>query len=144
VLQNPLRKVSQSLCPLPLGQVPSCFSYLFLVYVPVDNDPHFIIHLPKSQRNICFNINSEPGKILNLVSDPGTGKGIKHGLFHSTHFFPQFWYSEGAGKMLPGRTVCFHQECGQQVEGSGYFPPLLKYCTQFEDCQYEKGVDKLE
>ncbi|GAB0175502.1 inter-alpha-trypsin inhibitor heavy chain H2 [Grus japonensis] len=40
---------------------------------PVDNDPHFIIHLPKSQRNICFNINSEPGKILNLVSDPGTG-----------------------------------------------------------------------
>nr|XP_021139871.1 inter-alpha-trypsin inhibitor heavy chain H2 [Columba livia] len=39
----------------------------------VDNDPHFIIHLPKSQRNICFNINSEPGKILNLVSDPGTG-----------------------------------------------------------------------
>ncbi|XP_009949308.1 PREDICTED: inter-alpha-trypsin inhibitor heavy chain H2, partial [Leptosomus discolor] len=38
-----------------------------------DNDPHFIIHLPKSQRNICFNINSEPGKILNLVSDPGTG-----------------------------------------------------------------------
>uniref|UniRef100_A0A803WB33 Inter-alpha-trypsin inhibitor heavy chain 2 n=1 Tax=Ficedula albicollis TaxID=59894 RepID=A0A803WB33_FICAL len=40
---------------------------------PVDNDPHFIIHLPKSQRNICFNINSEPGKILNLVSDPDTG-----------------------------------------------------------------------
>ncbi|KAI1239520.1 hypothetical protein IHE44_0012645 [Lamprotornis superbus] len=39
----------------------------------VDNDPHFIIHLPKSQKNICFNINSEPGKILNLVSDPGTG-----------------------------------------------------------------------
>ncbi|KFW83429.1 Inter-alpha-trypsin inhibitor heavy chain H2, partial [Manacus vitellinus] len=39
----------------------------------VDNDPHFIIHLPKSQRNICFNIDSEPGKILSLVSDPGTG-----------------------------------------------------------------------
>uniref|UniRef100_A0A493TAV8 Inter-alpha-trypsin inhibitor heavy chain 2 n=1 Tax=Anas platyrhynchos platyrhynchos TaxID=8840 RepID=A0A493TAV8_ANAPP len=39
----------------------------------VDNDPHFIIYLPKSQRNICFNINSEPGDILNLVSDPGTG-----------------------------------------------------------------------
>uniref|UniRef100_A0A8B9IR26 Inter-alpha-trypsin inhibitor heavy chain 2 n=1 Tax=Anser cygnoides TaxID=8845 RepID=A0A8B9IR26_ANSCY len=39
----------------------------------VDNDPHFIIYLPKSQRNICFNINSEPGDILNLVSDRGTG-----------------------------------------------------------------------
>uniref|UniRef100_A0A8C0EMD2 Inter-alpha-trypsin inhibitor heavy chain 2 n=1 Tax=Bubo bubo TaxID=30461 RepID=A0A8C0EMD2_BUBBB len=38
-----------------------------------DNDPHFIIYLPKSQRNICFNINSDPGKILNLVSDPATG-----------------------------------------------------------------------
>uniref|UniRef100_A0A8C9FHB1 Inter-alpha-trypsin inhibitor heavy chain 2 n=1 Tax=Pavo cristatus TaxID=9049 RepID=A0A8C9FHB1_PAVCR len=39
----------------------------------VDNDPHFIIYLPKSQRNICFNINSDPGHILNLVSDPSTG-----------------------------------------------------------------------
>ncbi|XP_038597300.1 inter-alpha-trypsin inhibitor heavy chain H2 [Tachyglossus aculeatus] len=39
----------------------------------VENDPHFIIYLPKSQRNICFNIDSEPGKILNLVSDPGLG-----------------------------------------------------------------------
>ncbi|XP_027694328.1 inter-alpha-trypsin inhibitor heavy chain H2 isoform X2 [Vombatus ursinus] len=39
----------------------------------VENDPHFIIYLPKSQKNICFNIDSEPGKILNLVSDPGTG-----------------------------------------------------------------------
>ncbi|KAG6929201.1 inter-alpha-trypsin inhibitor heavy chain 2, partial [Chelydra serpentina] len=39
----------------------------------VDNDPHFIIHLLKSQENICFNIDSEPGKILNLVSDPDSG-----------------------------------------------------------------------
>uniref|UniRef100_A0A8C5JRI7 Inter-alpha-trypsin inhibitor heavy chain 2 n=1 Tax=Junco hyemalis TaxID=40217 RepID=A0A8C5JRI7_JUNHY len=46
---------------------------LVCLCVSVDNDPHFTIHLPKSQRNICFNINSEPGKILNLVSDPGTG-----------------------------------------------------------------------
>lgn len=80
MLQNPPRKVSQTLCPLPLGQVPACFSHPFVFCISVDNDPHFIIHLPKSQRNICFNINSEPGKILNLVSDPGTGKGIKHGF----------------------------------------------------------------
>ena len=53
----------------------ACFSHLCL-YVSVDNDPHFIIYLPKSQRNICFNINSDPGHILNLVSDPSTGKGI--------------------------------------------------------------------
>ncbi|XP_003786874.1 inter-alpha-trypsin inhibitor heavy chain H2 [Otolemur garnettii] len=39
----------------------------------VENDPHFIIYLPKSQSNICFNIDSEPGKILNLVSDPESG-----------------------------------------------------------------------
>lgn len=39
----------------------------------VENDPHFIIYLPKSKRNICFNIDSEPGKILSLVSDPESG-----------------------------------------------------------------------
>ncbi|XP_015350674.1 inter-alpha-trypsin inhibitor heavy chain H2 [Marmota marmota marmota] len=41
--------------------------------IRVENDPHFIIYLPKSQKNICFNIDSEPGKILNLVSDPESG-----------------------------------------------------------------------
>ncbi|XP_036764061.2 inter-alpha-trypsin inhibitor heavy chain H2 [Manis pentadactyla] len=39
----------------------------------VENDPHFIIYLPNSQKNICFNIDSEPGKILNLVSDLESG-----------------------------------------------------------------------
>nr|XP_033814916.1 inter-alpha-trypsin inhibitor heavy chain H2 [Geotrypetes seraphini] len=39
----------------------------------VDSDPHFIIHLPKSQKDICFNIDSTPGNILNLVSDPDLG-----------------------------------------------------------------------
>ncbi|XP_067391129.1 inter-alpha-trypsin inhibitor heavy chain H2 [Emydura macquarii macquarii] len=42
-------------------------------FTSVDNDPHFIIHLLKRQENICFNIDSEPGKILNLVSDPDSG-----------------------------------------------------------------------
>lgn len=42
----------------------------------VENDPHFIIYLPKSQENICFNIDSEPGKILNLVSDPESGVSV--------------------------------------------------------------------
>ncbi|XP_060886487.1 inter-alpha-trypsin inhibitor heavy chain H2 [Labrus mixtus] len=39
----------------------------------VDNDPHFIVHLPISDTYVCFNIDSKPGHILNLVSDPGTG-----------------------------------------------------------------------
>ncbi|XP_010981129.3 inter-alpha-trypsin inhibitor heavy chain H2 [Camelus dromedarius] len=41
--------------------------------IRVENDPHFIIYLPKSQKNICFNIDPEPGKILSLVSDPESG-----------------------------------------------------------------------
>ncbi|XP_049423182.1 inter-alpha-trypsin inhibitor heavy chain H2 [Epinephelus fuscoguttatus] len=39
----------------------------------VDNDPHFIVHLPRSNMDVCFNIDSTPGHILNLVSDTGTG-----------------------------------------------------------------------
>ncbi|XP_058046811.1 inter-alpha-trypsin inhibitor heavy chain H2 isoform X1 [Ahaetulla prasina] len=35
----------------------------------VDNDPHFIISLPRQQKDICFNIDSQPGAILNLISD---------------------------------------------------------------------------
>lgn len=41
---------------------------------PVDNDPHFIIHLRRSDTNVCFNIDSKPGHILNLVSDSGAGR----------------------------------------------------------------------
>uniref|UniRef100_A0A4W6D707 Inter-alpha-trypsin inhibitor heavy chain 2 n=1 Tax=Lates calcarifer TaxID=8187 RepID=A0A4W6D707_LATCA len=37
----------------------------------VDNDPHFIVHLPGSNMDVCFNIDSKPGHILNLVSDSG-------------------------------------------------------------------------
>lgn len=42
---------------------------------PVDNDPHFIVNLPRSNMDVCFNIDSKPGHILNLVSDSGTGTG---------------------------------------------------------------------
>uniref|UniRef100_A0A3B3Z8E8 Uncharacterized protein n=1 Tax=Periophthalmus magnuspinnatus TaxID=409849 RepID=A0A3B3Z8E8_9GOBI len=38
----------------------------------VDNDPHFIIHLPRHNVDVCFNIDSKPGHILNLLSDSGT------------------------------------------------------------------------
>ncbi|XP_053321379.1 inter-alpha-trypsin inhibitor heavy chain H2 [Spea bombifrons] len=41
--------------------------------VRVDGDPHFIISLPVSQLDVCFNIDSQPGTMLNLVSDPELG-----------------------------------------------------------------------
>uniref|UniRef100_A0A8D0CHJ0 Inter-alpha-trypsin inhibitor heavy chain 2 n=1 Tax=Scleropages formosus TaxID=113540 RepID=A0A8D0CHJ0_SCLFO len=42
----------------------------------VENDPHFTVHLPKSHMDVCFNIDSEPGHILNLVSDPESGLAV--------------------------------------------------------------------
>uniref|UniRef100_A0A673I832 Inter-alpha-trypsin inhibitor heavy chain H2-like n=1 Tax=Sinocyclocheilus rhinocerous TaxID=307959 RepID=A0A673I832_9TELE len=53
------------------------------IITSVDNDPHFIIHLPKSNMDICFNIDSKPGHILNLISDPGTGVTINGQLVGS-------------------------------------------------------------
>uniref|UniRef100_A0A4W3IQF8 Inter-alpha-trypsin inhibitor heavy chain 2 n=1 Tax=Callorhinchus milii TaxID=7868 RepID=A0A4W3IQF8_CALMI len=42
----------------------------------VENDPHFIIHLAQSQQDVCFNIDSQPGKILSLVSDRTKGVAV--------------------------------------------------------------------
>ncbi|KAM9410096.1 inter-alpha-trypsin inhibitor heavy chain H3a [Pholidichthys leucotaenia] len=39
----------------------------------VDSDPHFVIELPDRNDALCFNINEEPGTILNLVRDPESG-----------------------------------------------------------------------
>ncbi|KAG9489884.1 hypothetical protein GDO78_005679 [Eleutherodactylus coqui] len=39
----------------------------------IDNDPHFIINLPKSQTDVCFNIDAQAGSILNMLSDPELG-----------------------------------------------------------------------
>uniref|UniRef100_A0A7N8YNN8 Inter-alpha-trypsin inhibitor heavy chain H3 n=1 Tax=Mastacembelus armatus TaxID=205130 RepID=A0A7N8YNN8_9TELE len=39
----------------------------------VDGDPHFIIELPDRDDALCFNINSIPGTIFNLVRDPESG-----------------------------------------------------------------------
>lgn len=40
----------------------------------VDGDPHFIIAVPQKEDALCFNIYEEPGKVLNLIRDPTTGK----------------------------------------------------------------------
>uniref|UniRef100_A0A8C4V4R8 Inter-alpha-trypsin inhibitor heavy chain H3 n=1 Tax=Falco tinnunculus TaxID=100819 RepID=A0A8C4V4R8_FALTI len=39
----------------------------------VDGDPHFIVPVPQKDDAICFNINENPGTVLNLISDPVTG-----------------------------------------------------------------------
>ncbi|XP_051544824.1 inter-alpha-trypsin inhibitor heavy chain H2-like [Myxocyprinus asiaticus] len=59
--------------PAPtLGEATGAHQSIFPVRINlVDNDPHFIIHLPKTNMDICFNIDSKPGHILNLISDPG-------------------------------------------------------------------------
>ncbi|KAM7378495.1 hypothetical protein PAMA_013413 [Pampus argenteus] len=49
----------------------------------VDNDPHFIVHLPRSDMDICFNIDSKPGHILNLVSDSAAGVVVNGQLIGS-------------------------------------------------------------
>jgi len=63
-------------------------------FTAVEGDPHFIINLPKSNMDICFNIDSKPGHILNLVSDPGTGNFYRRlpshkkiGLLFVSHVF---------------------------------------------------------
>ncbi|NXF06795.1 ITIH3 inhibitor, partial [Smithornis capensis] len=42
-------------------------------YTSVDGDPHFIIPVPQKKDAICFNINENPGTVLNLINDPVTG-----------------------------------------------------------------------
>ncbi|KGL75413.1 Inter-alpha-trypsin inhibitor heavy chain H3, partial [Tinamus guttatus] len=42
-------------------------------YTSVDGDPHFIIAVPQKEDAICFNINENPGAVLNLIKDPVTG-----------------------------------------------------------------------
>nr|XP_015207837.1 PREDICTED: inter-alpha-trypsin inhibitor heavy chain H2 [Lepisosteus oculatus] len=64
--QSPLSTPGYAVGPTPEVYVPSHIT-------TVDSDPHFIIHLPKSNTDICFNIDSEPGDVLNLISDPDSG-----------------------------------------------------------------------
>ncbi|ETE57299.1 Inter-alpha-trypsin inhibitor heavy chain H3, partial [Ophiophagus hannah] len=45
-------------------------------YSSVDGDPHFIIAVPQKEDALCFNINEEPGVVLNLIRDPVTGMTV--------------------------------------------------------------------
>ncbi|KAI4895387.1 hypothetical protein NFI96_024121 [Prochilodus magdalenae] len=79
----------------------------------VENDPHFIVHLPKNNMDVCFNIDSKPGHILSLVSDRGTGTVINGQLVGgkkmknnklNTYFGTISIYSEDAGVNVVVRT----------------------------------------
>lgn len=60
----------------------------------VDNDPHFIIHLPGRSMTVCFNVDSKPGDVLSLVSDEGTGETLQkfshRDFFKISQFFLRF------------------------------------------------------
>uniref|UniRef100_A0A8C0HQI9 Inter-alpha-trypsin inhibitor heavy chain H3 n=1 Tax=Buteo japonicus TaxID=224669 RepID=A0A8C0HQI9_9AVES len=47
--------------------------FKILLYLRIDGDPHFIISVPQKEDAICFNINENPGAVLNLINDPVTG-----------------------------------------------------------------------
>ncbi|MBN3302820.1 ITIH2 inhibitor, partial [Amia calva] len=59
--------------PVPTTMEAEAGPITLTVVNTVDNDPHFIIHLPKKNMDVCFNIDSEPGDILSLVSDSDSG-----------------------------------------------------------------------
>ncbi|XP_044157350.1 inter-alpha-trypsin inhibitor heavy chain H3-like isoform X2 [Bufo gargarizans] len=42
----------------------------------VDSDPHFVINVPQKNDALCFNIQEEPGVILNLVEDRERGISV--------------------------------------------------------------------
>ncbi|KAK1790023.1 hypothetical protein P4O66_002336 [Electrophorus voltai] len=72
----------------------------------VENDPHFIVHLPKSGMDVCFNVDSKPGHVLSLVSDPDAGIVVNGQLVGSkkmkndklnTYFGTISVYSRAAG-----------------------------------------------
>ncbi|XP_008053168.1 inter-alpha-trypsin inhibitor heavy chain H1 isoform X2 [Carlito syrichta] len=55
----------------------------------VDTDPHFIIYVPQKEDSLCFNINEDPGVILNLVQDPDTGFSVNGQLIGSKARSPE-------------------------------------------------------
>uniref|UniRef100_A0A8D3A0G3 Inter-alpha-trypsin inhibitor heavy chain 2 n=1 Tax=Scophthalmus maximus TaxID=52904 RepID=A0A8D3A0G3_SCOMX len=75
----------------------------------VDNDPHFIVHLPGSNTDVCFNIDSKPGHILNLVSDTGAGVVVNGQLIRSKQVH------KGHVRTYFGTISVYHQPDGVSV-----------------------------
>ncbi|XP_040215317.1 inter-alpha-trypsin inhibitor heavy chain H3-like isoform X2 [Rana temporaria] len=52
------------------------YPYAQTPYNWVDSDPHFVINVPSKNDFLCFNIQEEPGVILNLVEDQELGIAV--------------------------------------------------------------------
>ncbi|KAM9324457.1 inter-alpha-trypsin inhibitor heavy chain H3-like [Gastrophryne carolinensis] len=63
-------KLILNYCIHASGHIPS-YSYMM-----VDSDPHFVIHVPSKNDFLCFNIQEEPGVVLNLVEDQELGIAV--------------------------------------------------------------------
>ncbi|KAM8753024.1 inter-alpha-trypsin inhibitor heavy chain H6 [Rhynchonycteris naso] len=59
---------------LAKGTLPSIFTFSS----SVDGDPHFVIHIPRSEEKICFTLDGRPGDLLQLIEDPEAGLHV-HG-----------------------------------------------------------------
>ncbi|XP_073430216.1 inter-alpha-trypsin inhibitor heavy chain H3-like [Dendrobates tinctorius] len=57
--------------PAPAQNTPSYFPRNW-----VDSDPHFVISVPRKNDALCFNIQEEPGVILNLIEDRELGIAV--------------------------------------------------------------------
>ncbi|XP_071983886.1 inter-alpha-trypsin inhibitor heavy chain H3-like isoform X2 [Engystomops pustulosus] len=51
----------------------------------VDSDPHFVINVPEKNDALCFNIQEEPGVILNLIEDKQLGIAVNGELIGNKH-----------------------------------------------------------
>uniref|UniRef100_A0A8B9N164 Inter-alpha-trypsin inhibitor heavy chain H3 n=1 Tax=Accipiter nisus TaxID=211598 RepID=A0A8B9N164_9AVES len=73
IADKPIEGTAQAITGVTLAPQ----SYLYTAhptwYTSVDGDPHFIISVPQKEDAICFNINENPGAVLNLINDPVTG-----------------------------------------------------------------------
>ncbi|XP_054072155.1 inter-alpha-trypsin inhibitor heavy chain H3-like [Rissa tridactyla] len=74
IADKPIEAEAQGITAVTLApQVSYLYNAHPTWYTSVDGDPHFIISVPQKDDAICFNINENPGAVLNLISDPVTG-----------------------------------------------------------------------
>ncbi|XP_070594764.1 inter-alpha-trypsin inhibitor heavy chain H3-like [Erythrolamprus reginae] len=91
--------------PVSSYQAPAAPYY----YSSVDGDPHFIIAVPQKEDALCFNINEEPGIVLNLIRDPVTGMTVNGQLIGDkksiNNVIPQNTYFGKLGIVVMNRNV---------------------------------------
>ncbi|EPY72852.1 inter-alpha-trypsin inhibitor heavy chain H2-like protein [Camelus ferus] len=63
-------KFAESLNPL-------AFCTFFMPDKDVDGDPHFMIHIPRSEERICYTLGGRPGDLLQLIDDPKAGLHVR-------------------------------------------------------------------